>query len=122
MKAIWRGEDDELGLRTGKTYEILSVEYDGKMYNVIDETGEDYLYPAEDFEIIKETEVITVAETELIDLLRNIEDDINFVMAAALIARAEKKTEVLMDFIEEYTEADAEDVMYFLVPGEDDDE
>ena len=48
--------------------------------------------------------------------------DINFVMAATLIARTEKKTEVLIDFIEEYTEADAEDVMYFLVPGEDDDE
>ena len=65
MKAIWRGEDDELGLRTGKTYEILSVECDGKMYNVIDETGGDYLYPAEDFEIIKETEVITAAEAFL---------------------------------------------------------
>ena len=43
-------------------------------------------------------------------------------MAAVLIARTEKKTEVLIDFIEKYTEADAEDVMYFLVPGEDDDE
>lgn len=122
MKAIWKGTDNELELHTGKTYEILSVECDGKMYNVIDETGEDYLYPAEDFEIIKETEVIAATETELIDLLRNIEDDINFVMAAALIARTEKKTEVLIDFIEEYTEVDAEDVMYFLVPGETDDE
>ena len=122
MKAIWKGKDNELELRTGKTYEILSVECDGNMYNVIDETGEDYLYPAEDFEIIKETEVITEAETELIDLLRNIEDDINFVMAASLIARTEKKTEVLIDFIEEYTEADAEDVICFLVPGKADDE
>ena len=74
------------------------------------------------YEQIKETEVITEAETELIDLLRNIEDDINFVMAAALIARTEKKTEVLIDFIEEYPEADAEEVMCFLVPGEDEDE
>lgn len=54
MKAIWKGEDDELGLRFGKTYEILSVEWDGGMYNVRDETGEDYLYPSEDFEVIEE--------------------------------------------------------------------
>lgn len=54
MKAIWNGKDDEFGLRFGKTYKILSVEWDGKMYNVIDETGEDYLYPAEDFEVIEE--------------------------------------------------------------------
>lgn len=54
LKDIWKGADDELGLRAGKTYEILSVEWDGKMYNVIDETGEDYLYLSENFEVIEE--------------------------------------------------------------------
>lgn len=54
MKGIWRGDSDPLELINGKVYEILSVEWDGTMFNVVDETGDDYLYPAEDFEIIEE--------------------------------------------------------------------
>ncbi len=122
MKVKYVGESDPLELLNGKIYDVIEIDEVLGWYRIVDETGEDYLYPAEDFEIIKETEVITVAETELIDLLRNIEDEINFVMAASLIARTEKKTEVLIDFIEEYPEADAEEVMCFLVPGEADDE
>lgn len=122
MKVKYVGESDPLELLNGKIYDVIEIDEVLGWYRIVDETGEDYLYPAEDFEIIKETEVITVAETELIDLLRNIEDEINFVMAASLIARTEKKTEVLIDFIEEYPEADAEEVMCFLVPREADDE
>ena len=51
MKAIWKGDTEPLGLLNGKEYEVLSVEWDNKMFRVVDETGEDYLYPAEDFEI-----------------------------------------------------------------------
>lgn len=55
MKAIWRGEDDELGLRYGKEYEILGRDADfHDMFGVIDETGGAYIYPAEDFEITEE--------------------------------------------------------------------
>lgn len=99
MKVKYVGESGPLELLNGKIYDVIEIDEVLGWYRIVDETGEDYLYPAEDFEIIKETEVITVAETELIDLLRNIEDEINFVMAASLIARTEKKTEVLIDFI-----------------------
>lgn len=39
-------------LTHGKIYEVLSIEKD--WYRVIDDTGEDYLYPPEDFVIIEE--------------------------------------------------------------------
>ena len=58
MKAIWRGDSDPLELINGKVYTVLSVEWDGTMFNVIDETGEDYLYPAEDFEVISDDETL----------------------------------------------------------------
>ena len=54
MKAIWRGEDDELGLRNGKEYEIIGYSKDYYAYGVIDETGISYLYPCEDFDITEE--------------------------------------------------------------------
>lgn len=54
MRGIWKGDSDPLELINGKEYEILSVEWDGKMFNVVDETGEDFLYPAEDFEITED--------------------------------------------------------------------
>lgn len=54
MKAIWRGEDDLVGLRYGKEYEILTISRAYDCYGVIDETGVDYLYPMEDFEITEE--------------------------------------------------------------------
>lgn len=55
MRGIWRGEDDALGLRYGKEYEILGRDADFEdFFGVIDETGEAYIYPVEDFEIIEE--------------------------------------------------------------------
>lgn len=54
MRAIWRGDSDPLGLIYGKEYEILGTDFDGTMFGVVDETGDSYLYPAEDFEIIQE--------------------------------------------------------------------
>lgn len=53
MKARWIGEDDELCLRHGKVYEVLGVVAGGTLYGVVDETGDSYLYPAEEFEIIE---------------------------------------------------------------------
>ena len=55
MKVRWIGESDPLFFIHGKTYEVLGEEWDGTMYRIIDETGEDYLYPKdEDFEIVEE--------------------------------------------------------------------
>lgn len=52
MKIKYIGEESSpLALITGKTYECLGKEYD--MYRVIDETGEDYLYPEEEFEVFE---------------------------------------------------------------------
>ena len=50
MKVKWLGKSDDLGLINGKIYEILSIEK--QWYRIVDETGEDYLYPPEKFEIV----------------------------------------------------------------------
>ena len=52
MKAVYIGDSDELGLINGKIYEIVGEEESLDMYSVIDETGEDYMYPRSDFIII----------------------------------------------------------------------
>ena len=51
MNVIWKGKSDSLGLINGKTYQVLAIEKD--WYRIIDETGEDYLFPPDKFEIIK---------------------------------------------------------------------
>ena len=43
------GETDPLELVHGKQYEVISIEKN--WFRIIDETGEDYLYPPELFEI-----------------------------------------------------------------------
>lgn len=43
MKVRWIGETDFLVLTHGKIYTVLSIEKD--WYRVIDDSGEDYLYP-----------------------------------------------------------------------------
>jgi hypothetical protein len=55
MKARYKGRSSNFGLLENKVYEILAVEADGLFYRVVDETGEDYLYFAEDFDIIDGT-------------------------------------------------------------------
>lgn len=54
MKAIWKGDSNPLELLNGKEYEVLGVEWDGTMFDVVNETGDNFLYPAEDFEITGE--------------------------------------------------------------------
>ena len=44
-------KSNPLALLTGKIYKCLGEEYD--MYRVIDETDEDYLYPKDEFEIMR---------------------------------------------------------------------
>lgn len=52
MKVRYIGKTEFLMLTNGKIYEVLSIEKD--WYRVVDDTGEDYLYPPEDFVIVEE--------------------------------------------------------------------
>lgn len=50
MKVRWLGESGHFTLINGKVYEVMAIEE--PYYRIIDETGEDYLYLIEDFEIV----------------------------------------------------------------------
>ena len=57
MKVKYLGESNPLMLLNGKFYEVAEVEVDEKIgpwYRIVDETGEDYLYPADGFKIVEE--------------------------------------------------------------------
>lgn len=51
MKVKWNGKTDFFGLINGKTYDVLATEKG--WYRITDESGEDYLYPPEQFEIVE---------------------------------------------------------------------
>lgn len=52
-RGIWRGESGWSDLISGFRYNILSTEWDGAMYDVINTAfADDYLYPAECFELV----------------------------------------------------------------------
>lgn len=51
MKVKYTGKTDFLVLTNGKTYDVLSVEKG--WYRIIDDSGEDYLYPSELFELVE---------------------------------------------------------------------
>lgn len=53
MKVKYLGETSFLELTNGKVYTVLSVEKD--WYRIVDDSGEDYLYPPEDFEVVDPT-------------------------------------------------------------------
>lgn len=57
MKVIYLGDSSPIELLHGQEYVVLSVE-DG-WYRVVDETGEDYLYPPEDFRVSEENDGTT---------------------------------------------------------------
>lgn len=52
MKVKYIGDTETFTLDNGETYDVLSVEND--WYRIVDKSGEDYLYPPEEFEIIEE--------------------------------------------------------------------
>lgn len=52
MKVKYIGETEELVLTNGKVYDILSIE--DEWYRINDDSGDDYLYPPESFEIVEE--------------------------------------------------------------------
>ena len=53
MLVTWNGKTEPLVLTNGKTYEVISIEKG--WYRLVDDSGEDYLYPPEKFSIVKET-------------------------------------------------------------------
>ena len=52
MRVKYIGETAPLELTNGEIYSVLSVEKG--WYRVVDDTGEDYLYPPDVFEVIHE--------------------------------------------------------------------
>lgn len=51
MKVRWKGKTDFLVLTHGKVYDVLAVEKG--WYRIVDDSGEDYLYPPEQFEVVE---------------------------------------------------------------------
>lgn len=52
MKVKWKGKTEFLMLTHDKIYEVMSVEKG--WYRIVDDSGEDYLYPPGQFEVIEE--------------------------------------------------------------------
>ncbi len=52
IKVKYIGKDDPLALRHGKVYEAFVSQLN--WYGIVDETGEEYAYPPQLFEVVKE--------------------------------------------------------------------
>jgi hypothetical protein len=83
-------------LIVGQVYKVAPpAENDGDLWRVIDETGEDYLYPARYFEPLDLTE--TVAET----ITAQVPAWLKGVLHAEAIASHKSMSAVLRDWLEE---------------------
>lgn len=51
MQVRWKGKTEYLVLTHNKIYEVINVEKG--WYRIVDDSGEDYLYPPDGFEIVK---------------------------------------------------------------------
>lgn len=54
MKVRYIGESDPLELLNGKVYDVIEVDEDVGWYRVVDETGDDYLFPPKSFEVVED--------------------------------------------------------------------
>ena len=54
-KVRYLGESDPLYLLNGKIYEVIEEDEEG-YYRIIDETGDDYSYDTDDFEVVEESD------------------------------------------------------------------
>ena len=52
MKVKWLGKTDFLVLTNNKIYDVISIERG--WYRIRDDSGDDYLYPPDMFEIVEE--------------------------------------------------------------------
>lgn len=48
---VYNGKTENLVLTHGKTYEVLAVERG--WYRIVDDSGEDYLYPQHMFDVLR---------------------------------------------------------------------
>ena len=60
MKVGYTGETSFLELTNGDIYEVVSVERG--WYRVVDDSGEDYLYPPDEFEVVEPNDGTTMVE------------------------------------------------------------
>ena len=60
MKIGYTGETSFLELTNGDIYEVVSVERG--WYRVVDDSGEDYLYPPDEFEVVEPNDGTTMVE------------------------------------------------------------
>lgn len=52
MKIKYTGETSFLELTHGRLYEVISIEKG--WYRIVDDSGDDYLYPPDEFEVIED--------------------------------------------------------------------
>jgi hypothetical protein len=50
MRVKWKGKTEYLVLTEGKEYDVLSIEKG--WYRIVDDSGEDYLYPPNNFVVV----------------------------------------------------------------------
>ena len=46
--------DNDIALIPDKVYDLINISPKSNFYRIVDESGEDYLYPPEFFEIVEE--------------------------------------------------------------------
>ncbi len=49
------GKTDELSFINGKIYNCVGYDKEHNMARIVDETSEDFLYPLDEFELVKDT-------------------------------------------------------------------
>lgn len=73
------GKSNPIALLHGKDYSVMSVE--NGWYRIVDESGEDYLYPPDAFEIIEpiQSGVILAKSETPEDMTLHIDDSVDFI-------------------------------------------
>ena len=62
--------------------------------------------------------MLTNAERKLISLIKNIDNDTNFIIGAFLLAKEHNMTEELIEFIEENPDVTQDDIINFSLPND----
>ena len=62
--------------------------------------------------------MLTNAESKLISLIKNIDNDTYFIIGAFLLAKEHNMTEELIEFIEENPDVTQDDIINFSLPND----
>lgn len=62
MIVKFQGQGDDMTLLYNKDYEVMSIE--SGWFRILDESGEDYLYPARVFEIVEEKPISKIIDPQ----------------------------------------------------------